>query len=231
MFKNISLFVVLVFTLNSCTKDITKVSKKDSYVLSISTENGSNNNVYLQKLATSIEIDSTKIENGKAIFKGSIETPQRYLITIEGFFGGKMIVLENDSITVDIKNKDLINSKIVGSKLNNELFKVQKESEKIYNRIDVLFPDMQRARLENDAKKLQEISVKMTRIEQENIDFNFKYAKENPDSFISAMILSDLSRRDSIDIKKITDSYNSLTESVKKSVDAQKVASFIAKLH
>ena len=231
MFKNISLIIILLFTLNSCTKENVKTIENDSYFLSISTENGNNSSVYLQKLAAESEIDSVKIENGKAIFNGSLKTPQRYLITIEDFFGGKMIVLENDSITVTIKNKDLINSTITGSKLNNEMIKIQKESEKIYNKIDALFPDMQRARLENDAEKLQEISKKMSLVEQENVDYNFNYTKENPNSFISAMILNDLSRRDSIDTQKIKDSYNSLSNNVKKSIDAQKVASFIADLH
>ena len=231
MFKNISLFTVLFFTLISCTKEVKKGSKKDAYHLTISTDNGSNNKVYLQKLTTSTEIDSAIIENGLATFNGKLETPERYLITIEDYFGGKMIVLENDSITIKIKNKDLINSNIVGSELNNELLKVQSTSEKIYSKIDVLFPDMQRARLDNDAKKLQEISKKMSLIEQENIDYNFNYAKENPDSFISAMILSDLSKRDSINTKKIIETYNSLTNRVKKSIDAQKVESFIAELH
>ena len=230
MFKKISLLVVLIFTINSCTKDVVKISKKDSYFLTVSVGNGNNGNVYLQRLSTPTEVDSTEIENGVAHFKGKVVTPERYLITIEGFFGGKMIVLENDSITVNIKNKDLINSKITGSKLNDELLRVQKVSEKIYNQIDALFPDMQRARLENDATKLQVISAKMTLIEQENINYNFDYAKENPDSFISAMILSDLSKRDSIDRKKVTNSYNSLTDNIKKSIDAQKVAAFLKEI-
>ncbi|MCF6279348.1 MAG: DUF4369 domain-containing protein [Flavobacteriaceae bacterium] len=232
MFKNISLILVLILTLNSCTKDVKKVIKNDSYFLSISVESGINNIVYLQKLANPSEIDSAEIEeNGMAVFKGSIQNPERYLITIEGLFGGKMIIIENDSITVDIKNKDLINSTIIGSKLNDELFEVQKKSERIYNKIDVLFPDMQRARLENDVEKLQEITRKMTLIEQENIDFNFNYAKENPNSFISAMILSDLSKRDSIDTKKIIESYNTLTDKVKKGIDAQNIELFLKGLH
>lgn len=231
MFKNISLIIVLILTLSSCTKEVKKTIKSNSYFLNISTENGSDNTVYLQKLANSTEIDSTSISDKNAVFSGSIKTPERYLITIEGFFGGKMIVLENDSITIEIKNKDLINSKIIGSKLNDELLRVQKKSEKIYNQIDALFPDMQRARLENDAEKLQEVSAKMTLIEQENIDFNFDYANQHPDSFISAMILSDLSKRDSIDREKITKIYNSFTDEVKKGIDAQKVAAFLKGLH
>ncbi len=231
MFRNISLFTLIIFTLSSCLKDNKTITEKESYFLTITTESDTSNKVYLQKLVIVEDIDSTLIENGNAYFKGSVETPQRYLITIDGYFGGKMIVLENDSITVSIKNKDLINSNITGSKLNKELLNVQTASEKIYSKIDVLFPDMQIARLNNDAEKLQEISKKMTLIEQENIDFNFKYVKENPDSYISAMILSDLARRDSIETKKITDSYNSLSENVKKSVDAQKVAAFISGLH
>lgn len=224
MLKKISLILLFTLAISSCTKKTNKViEQKNSYFLSISTENGINNNVYLQKLTNPTEIDSAKINNKNAVFTGSIETPERYLITIEGFFGGKMIVLENDSITIHIKNKDLINSTVIGSKLNNELLIVQKESEKIYNQIDVLFPDMQRARLENDAEKLQEISIKMTLIEQENIDFHFGYAKKNPDSFISAMILSDLSKRDSIDIQKVSEIYNLFTDKIKKGIDAQKI--------
>lgn len=231
MIKNSFLIIVSILTLGSCAKEVKKVPKKNSYSLNISVETITKNVVYLQRLANPKEIDSTIIDNQTALFTGSIETPERYLITIEGFFGGKMIVLENDSITIKITNKDLINSKIVGSKLNNELLKVQKNSEKIYNQIDALFPDMQRARLENDAEKLQEISVKMTLIEQENIDFNYNYAKQHPDSFISAMILSDLSKRDAIDSKKISSIYNSFTDEVKKSIDAQKVSIFLETLH
>lgn len=225
--KNI-FFILFTLLLTSCTKDAKKNTDDNSYYLNISTEDNGKRKVYLQQLSNPSKIDSTFIENKQGIFKGSIKSPERYLVTIDGYFGGKMIVLENDSISVEIKNNDLINATISGSNLNNELLKVQKNSERIYNQIDALFPNLQRARLNNDVKTLQDISSKMSKIEQENIDYHFSYAMQYPDSFISAMILNDLSKRDSINIEKLSSIYNSLNENIKLSADAQKVSSFLS---
>ena len=221
------LFISSIFLLMISCKKENKPTINDSYVVNLSIDNVEGKKAYLQQLSALKSIDSTTITNGKAIFKGSVKTPERYLITIESVFGGKMIILENDSINIVVNNDDLIYATITGSKLNDELVAVQKKSEEIYNKIDLLFPDLQRARLENDSKKLAEISSKMKAIEAENINFHFDYAQKHPNSFLSAMIVRDLIKRDSIDIDRVKTIYNLFPKEVKNSADAKVIASFL----
>lgn len=219
------LFIILLFT--SCKKEKQIISNKVPYTLSILIDNNEGNKAYIQKLLNPTEIDSAVIKNGISTFVGQIAYPERYILTIETVFGGKMFILENDSINIHIKNNDLMNATILNSKINYELISVQKESEKIYNKIDLLFPDLQRARLENDAISLKDISNKMSLIEQENMNFHFSYASKNPNSFISAMILNDLSKRDTIVRNKTTKIYSSFSMEVKKSEDSKVINTLI----
>ena len=219
------LFIILLFT--SCKKEKQIISNEVPYTLSILIDNNEGNKAYIQKLLNPTEIDSTVIKNGVSTFVGQIAYPERYILTIETVFGGKMFILENDSINIHIKNNDLMNATILNSKINYELISVQKESEKIYNKIDLLFPDLQRARLENDAISLKDISTKMSLIEQENMNFHFFYASKNPNSFISAMILNDLSKRDTIVRNKISKIYASFSMEVKKSEDSKVINTLI----
>ncbi len=231
MLKKIILLSLILTVLSSCEKEKKPPIKMDSYVVSINIDNVDGNKVYLQDLNTSTLIDSTLVKDGSAIFKGKIAVPERYLITIENVFGGKIIILENDSINVYVKDKDLLKASISGSKLNNELNDVLKKTEKIYSKLNLFYPDLQRARIENDADKLASIKHKMKGIVQENLDFHFNYVQKNPNSFVSAMILRDLIKRDSIDTNKVENLFNSFSSEVKKSSDAQKIALFLETLH
>lgn len=232
MYKKFYVSILSLFFIISCKKDSKDFkTNNSSYVLTIHIDNQTNKLAVIQNLNNPTFKDSARINNNIAVFNGKIDYPERYILTVENMFGGKMFILENDSINISINNSDLINAQITNSKINTELLNVQKTSENIYNQIDLLFPDLQRARLENDVKKLSEISKKLSSIEEENIDFNFNYAANNPSSYISAMILDDLSKRDSIDINKIKSTYEKLSDNVKKSSDAIKVNQFLQKLH
>ena len=225
MKKTIHVLFFSLFILFSCKKEKVKIEVQEQFVLNINISNADGNLSYLHKLTNSKTIvsDSAIIKNDKVIFSGSIDYPERYLLTITNVFGGKLIILENDSIIVQADKNDLTKAIISGSQINTELSNVQQKSMRIYDKMDLFFPDLQRARLENDAAKLAQITLKMKAIEKENIDFNYNYARENPSSYISAMILNDLSKRDSIDINKIKTIYDTFSEQVKKCADAEQI--------
>lgn len=229
MLKKTVFIISLLLVISSCKKENSAIATQDEYVLSLSINGVNNKKVYLHEFNsyTSSIVDSTMISNNSAQFKGEIDFPQRYLITINTVFGGKLLIIENDSILIKATKDNLVNSAIIGSGLNNELTAFQNEIEKIYNKVDVLFPEMQRARLANDVNKLNEVSKKMQAIEQESIEYSFNYASNNTNSFIAAMILNDLSKRDSINQKRIITTFNGLTKKVKKSPDSKELSNFI----
>ncbi len=220
-----SVLLLSSFILFSCVEEKQRKASQEQFVLNINILNADGNVSYLHKLTDSKTIvsDSAIIKNNKVVFKGTVAYPERYLLTITNVFGGKLIILENDSINIEANKDDLTKAIISDSPINTELSNVQQKSMRIYDKMDLFFPDLQRARLENDAEKLSEITLKMKAIEQENIDFNYTYASENPNSYISAMILNDLSKRDSIDISKIKNIYDTFSDEVKKNADAEQI--------
>lgn len=225
MKKRMCVLLISSFVFFSCAKEKAKNEVQEQFVLNINISNADGNLSYLHKLTNSKTIlsDSAIIKNSKVTFNGSIRYPERYLLTVTNVFGGKLIILENDTINVQADKNDLTKATISSSLINNELADVQQKSMNIYDKMDLFFPDLQRARLENDAEKLSHIALKMKAIEKENIDFNYTYARENPNSYISAMILNDLSKRDSIDIKKVKAIYDTFSEEVKKCADAEQI--------
>ncbi len=229
MLKKTIFIIGLLIVINSCKKDGNANTTQDGFVISLSIKGVNNKKAYLHKFNSysSSIIDSAIITNNNAQFKGNVDFPERYLITINTVFGGKLIIIENDSIQINAIKNNLADSVILGSDLNDELNDFQKEINKIYNKIDVLFPEMQRARLANDVVKLSEVSKKMQAIEQESIEYSFDYATNNNDSFVAAMVLNDLSKRDSIAIKRIVKTFNKLNLKVKESPDSKELSDFI----
>lgn len=210
----------------SCFKEKENPETKRGYVLEIEIENRNGLNTFLHDSKNKI-LDSAKIENNKVKFKGVIDFPKRYFVTIESILGGKMFVIENDSISISINSTNISESIISGGTLQKELESFQQESQIIISKIEYLFPDLQRARLNNDAEKLQSIYDQISTIENENLNFIFNYAEQNSESFISAMILNDLTKRDSIDNNKVSKLYQKLSANVKQGPDAKAVQLYL----
>jgi len=225
---NNSIALLFVLLLISCVQP-TKVLKKQSrFYIHLSIENAEGKKVVLLKTTpTIIAIDSSMTEDNSVVFEGSFLTPERYLLKINGIDGTKLFIIDNDSIQITINKKDIVKSTITSSPINDELNHFQNKSKQITSKIEFLFPEIQRARLDNDAKKLAEISTKITNITQENIDYSFDYIQNNPSSFISAMILNDLSKKSTVDINRISKSYQLLSDKVKESADAKEVLLFL----
>lgn len=222
-------FLFLISLFFSCDKQVEIAISKTQYVISIHVDDLDGENVFLYKLFPEFSlIDSTLISNKSAYFKGEIDFPERFAIKVKGIDGGKLFVIENDSIEIVLDKSDLIQSTIKGSKINDELIEFQYKSKQINSKIELLFPDLQRARLNNDAEILEKIASQISAIEQENINFNFDYVNQHTTSFISAMILNDLSKRDDIDADRIVNAYQKLSNNVKQSVDSKEVKLFLA---
>ncbi len=221
------LFLILLFL--SCDKQTEIPILKTQYTINVHLDNFDGKSVFLYKLSPKLQLtDSTLIINNFAHFKGKIDFPERYVLMIEGIKDGKLFIIENNPIEIIIDKNDLKQSVIKGSEINTALIQFQNKSKQITSKIDIFFPDLQRARLNNDAEILKKIASQISIIEQENIDFNFEFVTQHPTSFISAMILNDLSKREKIDVDKIFKAFHSLSNNVKQSIDAKEVNLFLA---
>ena len=179
--------------------------------------------VYLSKIIENDlqPVDSAKIENNNFTFQGIIEHPERFMLSFENSSAAVIFIVENKNFEILIDPDQLDEPVINGSELNTKLLEYKLASKNIFKKIDYLFPKFQKARLENDVKKLAEVGNELKKIETEFTDFSYNFIKNNSDSYVAAMVLSDQLKSETVDTLRISNAFKLLSEEVKKSPDAQ----------
>lgn len=230
MKKLIYLFLILtsVFACNRplSEKKISENNEIDYFIILGNIFNGNCSKVYLNKIIENslYPIDSAQINNQSFKFSGSVTYPERFALTTDNSANVAVFILENDSIFVTLDLTNLNEPTIEGSDLNKQLNNYKTTSKEIFNKINYLFPQFQKARLENDAETLQRIGLEMENIENEFVNFSFNYIENNSNSYLSAMILRDLLKSSKADTLKIKETFNKLSAKVKQIPDAQIIA-------
>lgn len=222
------LFSLFIFSCNNPKSQSEKetVSKKNGFVLQGTLKSAVSDKVYLSKIIENDlqPVDSAKIENNNFTFQGIVEYPERFMLSFENSSAAVIFIVENKNFEILIDPNQLDEPVIKGSELNTKLLEYKLASKNIFKKIDYLFPRFQKARLENDVKKLAEVGNELKKIETEFTDFSYNFIKNNSDSYVAAMVLSDQLKSATVDTLRISNTFKLLSEEVKKSPDAQLIA-------
>lgn len=234
-FLSFSLFLVLLFSCNDKKVSSNKLKKTETtrqFKIDGTFENYFPKKVFLNKIIENAlyPIDSSVVTDNKFRFNGIVEYPERFALTYESSALSTIIIVENKPIYILINGRDLQAPIIKGSPLNSELEAYKSKAKTIFKKIEYLFPQFQKARLENDSEKLLEIEKKMKIIENEFTNFTFNYIQQNNNSFVSAMLLRDQLKVSKIDSLKISELFGNLSSEVKNSPDSKLIADYL-KLH
>lgn len=139
--KSSLLAVVLLSTITSCSK------KEDGFKINGKFTDIKDGVVYLQLLeGDKIIADSTKIVDGSFTFKGKVDEPLLYKITLKGSETGANFILDNEDITFEAKKDSMYLAKVSGavqdsiykSYYANEFKKIQKIASPVYKISDSL---------------------------------------------------------------------------------------------
>ncbi len=150
--------------------------------------------------------DSTRIQQNKFNFSGTISYPHKALLQLKNHESSFTFILDKDSCQIELNTLQMQSSSISNSAINDELKVIRKQSEEIYRKIDYLFPQLQKARMENDYMKLEEINIKINNIIIENQEFLYHYIHQNFDQYLSGLLLNDLwlsTEKDSIKLQNL----------------------------
>ena len=172
-------------------------------------------------------LDSTRIKNGTFEFTGNIDKPEVFGIFIDSITEAIGLFMENTTITIEANIKNLSTSKITGSQTNDDYLDFVKESNKIISKMNILFPEFQKARAENDAEKLEEINKKIQAINDRNTAFILRYARLNSESYVSAVALQSILRIPSIDKDSIANIYDNFSDYVKKGDYSKEIEEYL----
>ena len=229
LIKKVISISILILIIYSCQNKSTSFSDDNYFIKGDITALSNKTKVLLKKQENgiTISIDSTFSENGKFEFSGIIETPAMYGIFIDSIKGGIYPLVESGTITINAHKDSLYNPRVSGTKLNNELNVFKEGSKKIVDKINDLFPEFQKARAENDVEKIDQINAEMKAINDENTTYSLNYTKNNPDSYISAMILQSLLRMPDMNPEKAKLIYTNFSDEVKKSDFSKSIKNYI----
>lgn len=201
---------IVGFIISCNTKTSEKIQKnsKESFTINGRFIGLENQDAYLFVVKDTLLslLDSTSIVDNKFYFTGNISHPHKAIIQLKSHSSAFPFILANESTEI-ILNEFKINESIISnSPINDELAKIKKQSSAIYQKIDYLFPQLQKARMENDFIALDKINIKIDSIEAENKAFIISYIKENLNNELSGLLLNDLwqsAEKDSVQFQNL----------------------------
>lgn len=170
-----------------------------------------------------IAVDTVKVENGKFEITGKATEPSFHMLTVEGVNGKFPFILENGDIDIVIDKDSINKSKISGTYNNDEYAKFIEELTKI-NKPSLDFqkkntPVMSQAQQANDTAVINKLMKEYGKI-QEVVNTESKkkyttYTETHPKSFISVLIIQQMTNDPSSDIKNIEKLFGELDGSLK----------------
>ncbi len=208
---SLALFINMSCNTPISTKDTTQKPTGFTLTGTVFDKDGESLYLHIFKNNQIQKIDSVKIHNQEFQFTGALDYPHKASLLFKGHNNEFPFILSNENVQVNLDAYQIENSQIKNSKINDELAKIKEASAHIYRKIDYLYPLLQKARIENDSKNLKKINLEIQTIMDENQTYLLNYIKENPDHYLSALLLNDLwfsRKNDTLVLKKLASQLN-----------------------
>ncbi len=177
-----------------------------------------------------IEVDTALLENGKFTFTGSSAMPELHYLLVNSVRGNIPVVIENGNIEVSAQKDSLAFAKIKGT-LQNDLFAdFLEESRSLAQKARSMSDEMRNATAIQDTASMASLRDEYFELQEEAKTFELKFAKENPEALISALIIEKVLTTKTLPENEIKDLYDSLSPNIKETVVGQRIKSKLDKL-
>jgi peroxiredoxin len=186
MIKKLFFALLAVVMMASCEKPV-----KNAFTITGTIDSVFNGIIYLQKKADNplVTIDSARFTDGKFTFKGAVDYPEVYYLTIPSTKSSVPFFIEPAEITVNIMTKDINKSKITGSKNQAAYDSYLDMLDQFNNKIRESYQMYNTAQEVGDAVKARYYDSLLTVQDEQRTEFSKQYVLKNPASFISPYII------------------------------------------
>ena len=223
--KKITLLALFTLSIISCN------NLKDNEFLISGTANGIENGkkvfVEIQDENGVIAKDTGVIENGKFELKGSTDNIDLGFIRIENEKINLPIILEEGKIKINIVKDSLQKSTIEGTFNNDKFQKFNNESVAILEKVKKFEkennPKMQKALAAKDTVTVNKIKKEYQNFQNDMNDYSKTFIKNNPDAFISVLLLENFLMREYIPATEIKSFYDKLDKKLVNTKSAQNI--------
>lgn len=170
-------------------------SSETGYVVKGKIEGSDSIMFYLQKreAGKTINIDSAVSKKGSFTMKGgSVEYPMMVQLVAGDTRKRTSFYLENSQITVEGTLDSLFKAEVKGSKTQDEYMSFINSNKPLSDAYASLYSEYQTASQSGDAAKVAEIEKKAEEIQNQMLENQKNFVKNNPSSYVSPSILSSL---------------------------------------
>jgi|SRR5690606_12154037 len=192
--------------------------------------------VYLSKIENNnfIKLDTAEVIKGKFTFTGETESiDYRYIEIVEGNNASEAmsipLILENGKIKVIADKTNLENSKVTGTKNNDDLTKFNKIAYPISKEIEEFQikneQKFQKAIEEKDMQTVENLMTEFNNIQKKLADKGLEFVNANKDSYISLLLLAQFGG--SLPPDELKAKFNQLSDEVKNTSVGKDVATRI----
>lgn len=185
MFKNFIIIALAVITITSCTKPV-----KNQFTITGTVDTTFDGFILLQKRTDGplITVDSMLLTTGKFNFKGTIEYPEVYYVTVPGTRSSIPFFIEPADIQFTVNTKDVNKTRIQGSKVQAEYDAYLDQLDQFNSKVRENYQMYMKAKEVGDEVKAREFDSLTNMYDEQRMEFSKNFVKKNPASWISPYI-------------------------------------------
>ena len=172
-----------------------------------------------------IILDTLQVAKGKFIYKGIFEIPELHYFFIDDIRGSLPVIIEPGKINVTLY-KDSINASVItGTVYNNDFNRLKADMKAISDKNAELRRRAFEARQEKDSSIVDDLRAEYEALQQEAIMIQKSFAGENPQSYVTAIVLKQLllTNAKDVTVKEMQDMYDALPENIKATKEAGEI--------
>lgn len=217
--RTIAPFLAILFIIISC-------SETTEYTLNGTIDLEDGQNVLLlgvDEQSQLTPIDTVQIEAGTFSLSGSSPYPEMHYLNFEGVRSLLPVVIEAGTITVEAKKDSIQKASIKGTKSNQDVARFLDEVRTFNQALQEISFELRNAMLSKDSLNVSDLQEQYDDIVVKIADFEINFIKENPDSYVSSLILEQRVTSGQIDTTEAQDLFDQLDSRIQMTKSAQNI--------
>jgi peroxiredoxin len=213
--KKIIFLVALSLAILSCSK-----VKKGEFMISGEAKGLPNGKmIYLKtqnEVGLVLSVDSTKVKDGKFELKGKVKEPSMFALYIKDIQQPVPFIMESGAIEIKVDKDSIWKSKISGTESNDSFQEFNDKTNAINKRlVDYQNKNIQKlmeAQQKKDNITIESLKSGYVKIQKEVDEYMNQYPDQNPNSYISLLLVERLFNSQDFEYKKVKKTFENLNE-------------------
>lgn len=225
--KKIVFLIALSLSILSCSK-----VKKGEFLISGEAKGLPNGKMIFLKTQNDVglvlNVDSAKVQDGKFELKGKVKEPSMFALYIKDIQQPVPFIMESGEIVVKIDKDSIWKSKISGTDSNDSFQEFNDKSNAIQKRmVDYQNKNIQKlmeAQQKKDNITIESLKSGYVKIQKEMDDYMNIYPDENPNSYISLLLVERLFNSQDFKFEKVKKTFENLNEELRNTTKGKAIS-------